>query len=135
MIRLLDTSVWIDFLRGVDGRVTDEVRRLLSDELNTVHMCEPVAMELLAGATRDPQLVGIQRLVDGLPDLGLDPVLDFRSAAAIFRTARRSGRTVRSLNDCLIAAVAIRHDATVLHKDADFEAIALVSPLSATSLR
>ncbi|MBA3764697.1 MAG: PIN domain-containing protein [Actinobacteria bacterium] len=31
---------------------------------------------------------------------------------------------MRTLNDCLIAAVAIRSGATVLHSDRDFDAIA-----------
>ena len=36
---------------------------------------------------------------------------------------------MRSLIDCLIAVVAIRHDATLLATDRDFEALASVTPL------
>lgn len=42
-------------------------------------------------------------------------------------SARGSG--TRSLADCLIAAVAVRHDAALLHKDRDFVFLAAVSPL------
>lgn len=42
---------------------------------------------------------------------------------------RPQGRTVRSLVDCLIAAVALRHDVALLHKDADYDAIAGCLPL------
>ena len=37
--------------------------------------------------------------------------------------------TVRSFLDCLIAGIAVRADATVLHSDVDFERIADVFPL------
>ena len=93
-------------------------------------MCEPIALELLAGARAD-SLAEVQRLVDGLPSLALDPTLDSRVAADLARRASTSGRTVRSSMDCLIAAVATRHDAVVVHHDRDFEMLASVSPLRA----
>ncbi|MCE9581620.1 MAG: PIN domain-containing protein [Planctomycetes bacterium] len=43
--------------------------------------------------------------------------------------ARRQGVTVRSSVDCLIAACALRHQLTVLHRDRDFHRLAKVSPL------
>ena len=55
-------------------------------------------------------------------------------AIDLFRSARRSGVTVRSSVDCLIAAVAIRSRATVLHLDRDFTNLARVSSLTAVSL-
>lgn len=134
-MNLIDTSAWIEFLRGSRSRATDEVRRLLDTELDGVVTCEPIAMELLAGARDDAGLARLERLVDGLPGLAVDPTLDFRAAASIFRTGRRAGLTIRSLNDCLIAAVAIRYDATVVHQDVDFEVIAQLTPLKSRSLR
>ncbi|MDQ4070481.1 MAG: VapC toxin family PIN domain ribonuclease, partial [Actinomycetota bacterium] len=41
-----------------------------------------------------------------------------------YRTCRRNGETVRRLIDCLVAAVAIRVQASVLHADADFDVLA-----------
>ena len=55
---------------------------------------------------------------------------DYDSAAALYRTCRSNGTTVRKLIDCLIGAVAIAADAEVLHDDADFSGLA-----SHTSLR
>lgn len=128
---LIDTSVWVEYLRGNPGRATDEVRRLLGEDPHRVVMCEPVACELLAGPTHDDVVAQIERLVNGLPSLTLDPAIDFRAASTLYRAARRTGRTVRSLNDCLIAAVALRHGATVLHQDSDFDVLASISPLDA----
>ncbi|MEB3062643.1 PIN domain-containing protein [[Mycobacterium] zoologicum] len=83
-------------------------RPAASDEPDQVVTCEPVAMEILAGATTDTRYGRLERLVNGLQSLAVEPARDFRSAADIFRAARRSGRTVRSINDCLIAAIALR---------------------------
>ncbi len=85
-------------------------------------------MELLAGA-RGAEIAVVEALVDGLAQLPLEPLVDFRTAASLYRDARPAGHTIRSLVDCLIAAVALRHDATVVHVDRDFELLALVSPL------
>jgi predicted nucleic acid-binding protein len=41
---------------------------------------------------------------------------------------------VQRLPDCLIAAIAIRSGAELLHQDADFEAIARHAPLARVSL-
>jgi predicted nucleic acid-binding protein len=134
-MRLVDTSVWIDFLRGNQSPATAELRRQLGAASPDVAMCEPIAMELLAGATSEVALVQLERLCNGLPQLELDPALDFRGAATLFRNARRGGFTVRSLNDCLIASVALRHDAVVVHKDVDFEVLARFTRLRTESLR
>ncbi len=49
---------------------------------------------------------------------------DYDDAAALYRRCRRQGETVRRMMDCLIASVAIRAGATILHNDADFEVLA-----------
>ena len=89
-------------------------------------------MEILSGAVRADSYAKLQRLVDGLPSLKLDDTIDFRSAAAIFRNARLS---IRNVNDCLIAALAIRHDVELVHSDADYDVIAGITPLKARRLR
>lgn len=131
---LIDSSAWVDYLRRTGSTAALEVRRLVSDVPDQVVVCEPIAMELLAGS-RHTQLPKVEALVNGLPSIACDPAIDFRDAAVLFRTARSSGRTVRSLVDCLIAAIAIRHDVTLVHKDADFEALAEISELDSRSFR
>jgi predicted nucleic acid-binding protein len=126
---LVDSSVWIALLRGHVPGLKDRLNARTSDGSRIV-MCEPIALELLAGARAD-SLAEVERLVDGLPSLALDPALDFRVAADLARRAGRTGRTVRSSMDCLIAAIATRHDAVLVHHDRDFEVLASVSPLRA----
>ena len=128
---LIDTSAWIEYFRATGTPAADQVRGLLGDRVDDIAMCEPIAMEILAGAG-DDAYGRLERLVNGLPSLSLDAAVDFRAAAQIYRAGRRRGRTIRSLNDCLIAAMAIRHDATVVHRDADFDVIAEISNLGGT---
>lgn len=132
---LIDTSAWIEYFRATGSAAAAEVRRLLSTEPDRIVMCEPVAMEILSGAVDDDKHAKLEQLVNGLPTLKVDDAVDFRSAAAIYRAARRAGQTIRSVNDCLIAAVSIRHGASIIHRDADFEAIAAITGLEAQSFR
>lgn len=132
---LIDTSAWIEYFRATGSAAAVEVRRLLSTESERVVICEPIAMEILAGATDEDRYVKLERLVNGLPSLGVDDAADFRSAAVIYRAARRGGQTIRSITDCLIAAVSIRNGASIIHRDADFEAIAAITGVDARSFR
>jgi hypothetical protein len=50
--------------------------------------------------------------------------VDYDAAATLYRTCRQRGHTVRKLIDCLIAAVAIRGDVPILHRDTDFDILA-----------
>lgn len=98
-----------------------------------VATCDPVRMEVLAGARSDAHL----RDMRGLRARGtLVPTVpsDYEDAATLYRACRRSEATVRRLIDCLIAAVTIRADVPVLHSDADFGVLARRTALR-TALR
>ena len=131
---IVDTSVWVDYLRGTSSSADTGLRALI-DEGADLATTEPIVMEILAGA-RDERVLGrLETLVDGLTLLSVDPRLDFRAAATLYRACRTRGETVRRLVDCLIAAVALRHDVVLLHNDADFDVLASHTPLQARSLR
>ena len=53
----------------------------------------------------------------------------FEDAVDLYRVARRTGLTVRSSVDRLIAVCAVRNDLTLLHRDRDFDRIARIAPL------
>ncbi|CAN5901802.1 hypothetical protein BH23ACT2_BH23ACT2_25450 [soil metagenome] len=61
--------------------------------------------------------------------LTLDPLADHRRAAALYRTCRRRGVTIRRTLDCLIASLCIRDDVEILHADRDFDRLADHTPL------
>jgi predicted nucleic acid-binding protein len=125
-VTLIDTSAWVEFLRDTGSSTCEHVGQLLEGEILA---CEPVVMELLAGAGNDLQLAELRRLMARCTTLQTESV-DFEMAAAIFRQCRRAGKTPRKMMDCLIAAIAIRNDAPLLHQDLDFLVIAEHSALS-----
>ncbi len=86
-------------------------------------------MEVLAGVSEESRVAQLRRVLDHFELIPVEGLSDFLEAAAIYRTCRRQGETVRTRFDCLISAVAIRVDAAVLHQDRDFEAIARHTPL------
>ena len=117
---LVDTSAWIEFLRDTGSPICQRVDDLLATEIAT---CDVVRMEVLAGARDEQHLQQLRRLLARASTLPTEPV-DYDAAAALYRTCRQRGHTVRKLIDCLIAAVAIRGNLPVLHRDADFDVLA-----------
>ena len=117
---LVDTSAWIEFLRDTGSPICQRVDDLLAAEIAT---CEAVRMEVLAGARDEQHLQQLRRLLARASTLPTEPV-DYDAAAALYRTCRQRGHTVRKLINCLIAAVAIRGNVPVLHRDADFDILA-----------
>ena len=119
---LVDTSVWVNVLRG-DIQTRERLRGIGSAG-NSILMCEPIAMELLAGARR-AELPFLREFIDSFASLDFDPLHDFRSAGEIRRELAGQGKTVRSIVDCMVAALALIHDEVVIvHNDSDFEVIA-----------
>ncbi len=116
---VVDSSAWIEFLRDTDSPVCNAVDRLLDADLA---VCDAISMEILAGARDDHHLSQLRGLINRATMLPTTPA-DFDEAAALYRICRRRGETVRKLIDCLIAAVAIRTGAELLHADMDFAAL------------
>jgi predicted nucleic acid-binding protein len=117
---LVDTSAWIEFLRDTGSAVCVRVDALLDAQIVT---CHPVRMEVLAGARDEDHLKDLRGLLARAALLSTLPI-DYERAAALYRTCRRGGETVRRLVDCLIAAHAIRAKVPLLHADADFDVLA-----------
>ena len=117
---LVDTSAWIEFLRGTESAVCREVEQLLG---SAMAVTDPVAMEVLAGARDDKHLHHLRGLLGRAEMLRTDSV-DYPAAAVLYRQCRQQGEALRRLLDCLIAATAIRHGVPVLHCDEDFSALA-----------
>lgn len=124
---LVDTSVWIESFRPRSRLHIDEIV-----DFDDVVTCLPVVQEVLQGF-RDERAYQIAReSMLALPIVESPvPMAVFEEAAALYRSARRAGVTVRSGVDCLVAACAIRHRLTVLHRDRDFDLLARIAPLEA----
>lgn len=101
-------------------------------ELDEVAICLPVLQEVLAGFDDERAFQVARDAMRAFPiveaPLGMAV---FEEAVALYRLARRTGVTVRSSVDCVIAVCAIRNHLTVLHHDRDFDQLARVTPLRA----
>ena len=130
-MRLVDTSVWVDVFRKRSPLDLDDL--VPFDEVVT---CLPVVQEILQGF-RDESAYRLA--LDSMLSLPIveSPMNEeiFVEAADLYRAARRSGFTVRSSVDCLVAACAIRNDLEVVHADRDYSSLARVSPLRERNVR
>lgn len=130
---LPDSSAWIEFQRATGSPAHVRLKRAVEsgEQLATTGL---VLLEVLAGARDESQARDLRRMLYRCTFLRLQEPPDHEAAAALYRACRRAGKTIRKLPDCLIAAVAIRTEAELLHQDGDFDAIALYSPLDVVSL-
>lgn len=86
-------------------------------------------MELLAGVASERAGRELRSRLLAFELLATRGLGDFEDAAAIYRLCRRRGDSIRNMIDCLIAACALRHGATLLQRDSDFATIARHVPL------
>lgn len=116
-----DSSVWIDFLNGVDGPQVEMLDRLLDRE--TVATGDLILTEVLQGIRDDREFLRVSSLMAALPRhemAGLDIAL---KSARNYRRLRAEGITVRKTMDLLIGTFCIENGLTLLHRDRDFDAM------------
>lgn len=123
---LVDTSVWVDYLRGDATPQVRALKDLLSGE-EIVGTAPIILQEILQGADSAERFETWRKyFTDLFCYAPRDPVESHVAAARIYQACRKSGKTPRSSNDCLIAQIAIEHGLTLLHNDRDFNVIARV---------
>jgi hypothetical protein len=120
---VVDTSVWVDFLRARATPVAARLERLIDEEADLA-VTETIFMEVLAGSAPGEALARVRSELIVRPILRLQGLADFEEAAEIYRACRSAGQMLRNQLDCLIAVPVIRHGASLLQNDRDFETIA-----------
>ncbi len=120
---IADTSAWVEYLRATGSPVHRRLRRQIEGEAPIV-VPELVVMELLVGAADEPAARQLRRMLHSFDVAPLAPLVDSERAADLQRRCRSEGRPVRSLIDCMIAAMALRLNEPVLHLDRDFDVLA-----------
>jgi predicted nucleic acid-binding protein len=130
---IVDTSVLVNLLRGVDTKAVKQLRQIEREE-TPFHIPAFCCQELLQGArdehewNRLHQNLSTQRIL-----IPKDPCETHIAAARIFFDGRRKGLTVRSSADCFVAQLVLENDGTLLHDDKDFCQIARIRPLKTLS--
>jgi predicted nucleic acid-binding protein len=117
-----DSSVWIDFFNAVPNPARDTLRRLLHEGDTRIVVPDLVLFEVLRGFRTERDLRQAQALMTSLDVQSTGGAGLALDAARHYRDLRRSGVTVRSGIDVLVAAFCIERDYTLLHRDRDFEA-------------
>jgi predicted nucleic acid-binding protein len=117
---IVDTTVWVDYLRGITNPETDWVH----DELNyqRLGLTDVILCEVLQGVRDDIAARDVERQLLKLEVFDTCGVDLARGAARNYRTLRGRGQTVRKTIDCLIATFCIREQHSLLHRDRDFDA-------------
>lgn len=129
MTVLVDTSAWIEYLRGTGSPHNLWLRQAIRDEV-PLAWTDPILYELTAGARSAQHARELRSLLLRGPMLAVAGLQDWEDAARLYRAARSRGLTVRSSVDCLIAAVALRTQSPLLTVDRDFHALAQASELT-----
>jgi len=116
---LVDSSVWIDYFRGIATPQSDRLDGLLGSE--PLAIGDIVLTEVLQGFASEPDVDQALRL---MASLTLVQIVDRDiavQAARHFRTLRARGITVRKTIDTLIATRCIHDGLTLLYSDRDFD--------------
>ena len=116
---IVDTTVWIDYLRGTINPETQWLDRELQRQ--RLGLTDLILCEVLQGIrdnagfsqVRD-HLLKFEIFETGGTDLAL-------ASAENYRLLRQRGYTVRKTIDCLIATYCIENGHTLLHRDRDFD--------------
>lgn len=117
-IILIDTSVWINYLKKSDTLATIYLENQI--ERVVIATCPTVLQEVLQGVLADNDYKSLKSYFDGLLMFDNNAYQLAIDAAQLYRSLRKNGITVRKPNDCLIAAYAIKNNVALLHEDRDF---------------
>jgi len=115
---VVDSSVWIDTLRGIDNAAVRKLRALDDDE--QVLIGDLILLEVLQGARDEPHAARIERNLRRFP---IAPMLDADlavRAAGNCRALRERGVMVRKTIDVIIGTFCVERGHILLHNDRDF---------------
>jgi predicted nucleic acid-binding protein len=118
----VDTSVWIDFLKGENSPERRMLHELIENE-EDLSLTGIVLTEILQGIREEKQFQTTREYLLEFPIVEPRGMSTYTEAARIYGICRKKGRTIRSTVDCLIAAICLENDLSVFHKDRDFDII------------
>jgi predicted nucleic acid-binding protein len=129
---LIDTSVLVALFKDRTGAVAEGLRQLLDGR--SFYLTRFTQMELLQGARDEKEWLMLSEYLACQHYLEIGEA-GWANAARLYFDLRRRGLTVRSVVDCCIAEIALRHEVTLVHNDRDFATIAKLKALSHVEFR
>jgi len=115
---LVDSSVWIDYFRGVDSPQTKQLDNLLMTQ--PVSIGDLILAEVLQGCASEADFNRVKRVLLNLEIVELGGVDIALQAATNYRVLRKIGITIRKTIDVVIATYCIQNGYFLLHNDRDF---------------
>lgn len=119
---IVDSSVWIDFLNGMDAPHVRRLDGLLDAE--EIVVGDLMLCEVLQGLENERAAQDVQRLFRRFPLVSIGGETIAIAAARSFRLLRRRGITIRKTIDLLIGAWCIENRVPLLHNAGDFRPMA-----------
>ena len=116
---IVDTTVWVDYLRGVQNPETDWLN--LAFDRQRLGLTDLILCEVLQGIRDDDLFFRVLREFQKFEVFEMASVELAIAAAGNFRRLRQRGHTVRKTIDCLIATFCLRDGHSLLHRDRDFD--------------
>lgn len=116
---LVDSSVWIDYFRGIATPQADKLDALLGSE--PIATGDLILTEVLQGFTRDRDFNQARKLMTSLVVVDLAGQRIAIQAAKNFRVLRSLGVTVRKTIDTVIATRCMESGLPLLYSDRDFD--------------
>ena len=125
---IVDTTVWVDYLRGERNAHTDWVDAQLG--LQPLGLTDIILCDVLQGVPDEAAAAAIERQFTRFHVFNLGGADLARATANNYRTLRRQGKTVRKMIDCLSASFCLREGHSLLHRDRDFDVFEQLLDLS-----
>ena len=116
---LVDSSVWIDYFRGIATPQTERLDSLLGSE--PLAIGDLILIEVLQGFTSDRDFNQAKKLLTSLVMVELGGQGIAIQAAKNYRKLRALGITTRKTIDTVIATRCMEGGYTLLHSDRDFD--------------
>jgi predicted nucleic acid-binding protein len=119
---IVDTSAWIEYLRGGIPGIVEKVDRCLEEDL--VGIGDLVYCEVMQGIRSETERRQVSSLLLALPQFEMVGFDMAQKSAANYRLLRSRGVTVRKTIDVLIGTFCAEHGFPLVHNDADFTQMA-----------
>ena len=118
---VVDSSVWIDYLRGNSTPQAEHLDSLLESRLARIGVGDLVLAEVMQGLGSDAEFDVVRERMLAFPVISLGGMSAALDSATAFRRLRSRGVTVRKTIDTLIATYCIRYGHELLFSDRDFD--------------
>ena len=123
---LVDTSVFIDYLKGKNNNSTQNLEYILESKI-PYGINDFIYQEILQGAKDRKEFSLLKKYFETIPFYYLQNGKEsYEKASMLHVVCKQKGITIRSTIDLLIAETAIENDLYLLHNDNDFKLMSKV---------